>query len=646
MKDVTNNQTEPKAASKTQKLANLIMLHKRLYYAGTPQISDADYDKIEDELRSLSPDHPALSYVGTDTSSQGRKVHHEKPMLSLQKTYNLSELDSWAANRDIMGTLKVDGASMSLVYEGGRLSLAKTRGNGRVGEDVTDKIFWVSDCLKDIGDNLDFEVRGELYCSEHQFALLVEEMIALGLERPSSPRNIVAGLLGRKSYIDLARYFNFLAFDIHSEELQFATEQEKFKWLDHKGFRLPHPRILRQADEIHAYIEEVRQIMAEGDIGLDGAVFSYNDISLHQQLGHTSHHPRYKMSYKWQGQTALSEISDITWSTSRLGVVTPVAVIEPVELSGAKITNITLHNAEHVKAYNLKVGDTIEIIRSGEVIPKFLEVKKQAEGSYSWPEICSSCQTKLIYDGVRLRCPNTLSCSAQQSGSILNWIRSAEIDDLSEKRLETMMDVGLVVNAQDLYHLKKEDFLKLPLVKEKMAEKLYRNIQSSKNLPLARFLNGLGIEGVGLTSWEKILSVLGSFEALREASIDDLIAIDGFAEKSARQIVEGLKQRSPLIESLLDAGVEPQFLPPNQSPDGNSPLQNKNIAITGTLSRPRSELETIIKNAGGHPTSSISKNTFALVANDKNSTSSKMKKAVQLNIPIWSEEELLAVINS
>ncbi len=634
-------------ADEITRLANEIIRHKRLYYAGRPEISDQSFDQLEEQLRRLAPEHPALSYIGTDKVAESQKVAHRRPMLSLQKTYKIEDLVNWAGDYPVMGSWKVDGNSLSVIYEDGVMSLAKTRGNGRFGEDVTEKVRWVSDIANRLDAGVDLEIRGELYCSEHQFALLVDEMIELGLDRPSSPRNIVAGLLGRKSHLHLMGYFNFFAFDLHAEDegLQFATEEEKFAWLETQGFRLPHPRLLSHSEAIKTYLNDVKEVMSSGEIGVDGAVFSYNEIALHHELGNTSHHPRYKMSFKWQGQTATTVIRDMNWATSRFGVVTPVAVIEPVVLSGATITNVTLHNAEHVKAYNLKVGDQIEIVRSGEVIPKFLEVKQAAPGDFKWPESCSACGSPLSFDGVRLRCLNSDSCPAQQSGAILNWIRSVEIDDISEKRLELMIQNGLVSSPADLYRLQEEDFMSLPLVKEKMAKKLYRNIQNSCDTDLAHFLSGLGIAGTGRTSWEKILEQFPSLQQIRQLTVADIVAIDGFAEKSAQQIATGLKEKSDLIDELLAVGMKPRAFNVRSS-KADAVLAGKQLVITGTLSRPRKELEALIKEAGGSCGSAVSGNTFALVANDPDSASSKMRKAKQLGIQIWSEDELFSRIQS
>jgi DNA ligase (NAD+) len=621
-------------------LATEIMRHKTLYYTGNPEISDVDYDQLEDELRWLAPEHPVLTIVGAvNLESSNPKVLHETPMLSLDKTYDVDVLIKWAMGHDVLGTLKVDGTSMSLVYKSGRFNLAKTRGNGREGEDVTSKLKWVADAIPHLKHLGDFEVRGELYCSESNFLKLADEMVSLGLERPSSPRNIVAGILGRKVHGELARFFNFFAFDILGLD-GFTTETQKMAWLADCGFRMPSPQLLRSKKDIEGYLDRVQTIMEEDEVGCDGAVFSYNELKLHDDLGATSHHPRYKLSFKWQGATARSKIIRLDWATSRLGVVTPVAVIEPVILSGATITNITLHNAAHVKAYNLKSDDVIELVRSGEVIPKFLSVIKSSAGHCQLPSKCPSCGDKLIEDDIRIRCVNHNSCPAQLTGSILNWIKSVGIDDLSDKRLQTMIDFGLVDSIPDLYKLTVSELLKLPATKEKMATKIHENIQKTKQIPLAMFLNGLGIEGAGQTTWEKIIDAFPSLESILKLKADELISLEGFAEKSSEQIISGLNKSKSLVHQLLAAGVSPILPKVNK----NGPLLGKVLVITGALSRPRKEVEDLIKGAGGRTASSVSKTTSIVVTNETDSGSSKMLKARALGIEVWSEVQLYQFI--
>lgn len=630
-------------ADEIRSLANEILRHKKLYYAGRPEISDAAFDSLEDKLRTLAPHHPVLKMVGGELSASLPKVRHHTPMLSLAKTYQISELISWAQQRELVATYKVDGSSLSLQYKNGQLVLAKTRGNGKIGEDVTPKIQWVSDCVSTLKTKSNLDIRGELYCSEDQFGHLITEMQELGLESPTSPRNIVAGVLGRKQHIELARYFNFFAFDalsLEGEEL-FASETQKLEWLAEQGFGLPEWALVKTEKDIEAFLQKTKLFMNEGKIGIDGAVFTYNDCKLHAQAGATSHHPRFKMSFKWQGTTAITKIKDITWSTSRLGMVTPVAVVDSVQLSGAIINNVTLHNAAYVHSFDLKAGDQIEIVRSGEVIPKFLQVVTKAKGSHIMPEICPSCGHKLFFDDVRLVCKNHQGCPAQQVGTILNWIRCVGIDDLSEKRLWPLIEMGLVAHMSDLYKLSVEDFLKLPLTKEKMAHKLYNNIQTTKKLPLAQFLNGLGIAHAGLTTWETLVGEFKSLECLRKVTVDDLLALRGFATTLATQIVEGLACKSYDIEKLLAVGVRP-FTPSQKQ--SHSPLSEKIFVLTGTMRHPRNKITERIKALGGKVSDSVSKQTFALITSDPQSKSTKTQKAHKLGVSIMGEDELYKLL--
>ena len=562
-------------------------------------------------------------------------------MLSLAKTYKVDDLMTWADEKNILGTYKIDGVSLSLIYKNHTLVLAKTRGNGKVGEDVTDKARWVSSCLpsvdKDIlNDVSNFEVRGELFCSQEQFSRLVEEMRTLGLETPSSSRNIVAGILGRKQHTELARYFGFFVFDLiwDSRDQVVKTEEDKFNILQKLNFDLPAYKILKNKQAITDFLEQTQDYIENGSIAIDGAVFSYNDLSLHAKLGYTSHHPRYKMSFKWQGETATSKIYDILWNTSRLGIVTPVAVIETVNLSGANISNVTLHNAANVMNFNLKPGDVIELVRSGEVIPKFLRVVEEGSGQCQLPKKCQSCEHQLVFDEVRLICENP-EWPAQKLGGILNWIKSIGIDDLSEKRLEALIKNNLVSEFSDLYKLELEDLLSLPLTKEKMAKKLLANIEKSKRPSLPQFLSGLGIKGVGATSWELLLNSYPTLEELQKLSVEQICDIKGFALKTAEVIVCGLKVKNHDIQKLLKLGICPHWDPHKKS----DKFSHKTFVITGTFSTPRKKIIQAIEDAGGKVQSAVSSNTSVLLIADVQSNSSKAKKARELKIPMWNEQD-------
>ncbi|MCX6116611.1 MAG: helix-hairpin-helix domain-containing protein, partial [Proteobacteria bacterium] len=459
----------------------------------------------------------------------------------------------------------------------------------------------------------------------------------LGLQPPTSARNIVAGILGRKIHIDLARYFNFFAFEVLGKR-DLTSEVKKIEFLYRNRFNVPKHSLIHSPVELTNFLEMVKNEMANGDVGCDGAVFTINDSTRHQALGFTNHHPKYKLSFKWQGQTAVSKVIRVDWATSKFGIVTPVAIIDPVVLSGATITNVTLHNASYVRSLDLKAGDKIEIVRSGEVIPKFLKIIERSVGDIDIPKVCPSCRSILVEDEVRLRCSNAQNCPAQLSGTILNWINAVGIDDLSEKRLLAMIEIGIVSDIPSLYKISIDDILKLPATKDKMASKIFANIQKSKNMPLSVFLHGLGIEGIGLSTWEKIVERFGSIDKVKSACEDDLLAIDGIASKTALQIISGIQKNTHLIHQLFSVGV---LITENSRVEriGTQIFDNMNFVITGTLSKPRKDIENLIKSLGGKITSSVTKNTNVLITNDTETQSSKMQMASKLSIPIWTEFE-------
>ena len=621
-------------AQSLEQLEQRIIDHRRTYYVGQPSISDHDYDQLEDQLRALDPNHPLLQKVGSD--SLEAKVPHASPMLSLQKTYSIQELESWRKQQPVVGMLKIDGNSLSLIYRQGRLVLAKTRGNGQLGENVTAKIIHVPSIPIQIAEFTDDEIRGELYCSLSNFLALAEEMQSLNLAKPTSPRNVVAGLLGRKEHQHLARYFDFIAYDLLRPNLD--SEMAKLQLLNRHGFMLPDPQLLEDTTSVRVFLDRVEQRLADEEIAIDGAVFVLESLEQCRVLGNTTHHPRYKMSFKWQGETALSTIVAINWHTSRLGFVTPVAEIEPVNLSKATIKRVTLHNSSYVTLYNLKIGDQIEIVRSGEVIPKFLRVVKSGAGSNQLPQHCARCSSTLIDDGVRLICPDKTHCPAQILLMILNWIKCADIRDLSEKRLTLLVEMQLVQSIPDLYRLTIDDLLRVPATKERLAEKLYQNITNSKKISTEQLLSGLGIRGAGRATWRALLKKAGNLENIFAMSADDIATVEGFAEKSAQQIANGLKANKELVDELFNCGV--QIIDRTT----NSKLSGQRFVISGALSQPRSYYQKLIEDHGGVLGSSVSKTIRAVITNDQQATSIKIKQAKKLAVPLLDEQQFLALL--
>jgi DNA ligase (NAD+) len=622
--------------SRVLKLEQQIIKHKALYYQGRPEISDSEFDKLEDELKKIDPENLALQIIG---SSQGSldKIKHDKKMLSLEKTYVIDDLVSWMGTEEVISTFKLDGVSCSVVYENGGLVLAKTRGDGTFGENITSKTLWINSIPKSVSSKNKIEIRGELYCTEINFFHLSDEMVSLELDRPTNQRNIVAGLMGRKENLELCRYLDFMAFDVISENHQeFKTEEQKLNQLKKLNFNIPDFEIHTSKPSIEASVESAKVFMSEGDYQIDGLVFTYNRQELHEELGETAHHPRYKIAFKFKGESKVTTLKEITWSISRNGILTPVGEVEPVELSGASISRVTLHNYGLVKQFNLKKNDKIEIIRSGEVIPKFLSVVEPSLDKFEIPDICPSCQSKVEIEEIRIYCRNE-KCPGKNKEIILNFIQKIGIEDLSGKRLDDLINAKLVSTIPDLYKLQAEDLLKLDKVKEKLSTKLIETISKSKNVSLVIFLSALGISGGAYNKCEKVVNAgFDTIEKIKNLSIEDLLKVDSFAEKSSEEFVGSIREKLELINELIGQGFE-FFIEEKKE----TKISGLKICITGALSEKRAVIEDKIRECRGVVVSSVSKNTDMLVTNEQDPTSSKYKKALELKIRIITEKELI-----
>lgn len=618
-----------------------IIRHKNLYYQGKPEISDEQYDKIEIKLKNLDPKNEVLSIVGT-TIFSSEKIQHNKRMLSLNKTYRPEDLVNWMGENETISTFKIDGSSCSIIYKDGKLNLAKTRGDGKFGENITNKILCISHVPKILTPyKSEVEVRGEVYCTEENFIKLSEEMQKLGLEKPSSQRNIVAGILGRKENIELSIYLSFQAFELIGDEINLNYEADKFKELLRMGFETPDVYINKSEKDINDRLEETKDFLANGNYLIDGLVFSYNDLKLHDELGETAHHPRYKIAFKFQGETKNTLIESISWQVSRNGILTPVANVTPVELSGAVVGRVTLHNFGMVKQFNLKIGDKIEIVRSGEVIPKFLGVIEESQNDFEYPKNCPSCSEEIFVEDIRLICRNNV-CPDKVKDDILNFIQKIGVDDLSSKRLEEMIRVGLVKNVVSIYELTEEKLLSLDKVKEKLTNKILESIEKSKNVDFIVFLSALGINGGAYNKCEKIvLNGYDTPEKVLSITVEKLMEIESFAEKSSTDFINSLHSKKEIITSLINKG----FKFKKRKIKTNTNISGKKFCITGTLTMKRSDLQKMIKENSGIAVSSVTKTTDYLITNDTESSSSKFKKAQDLKIPIINEETFLELIN-
>lgn len=628
------------SSKKVQELEKKILKHKRLYYQGRPEISDFEYDAIEEELKALAPKSFALEVVGHDVFKT-EKVAHDSKMLSLNKSYKSEELLKWIGEEEVVSSFKIDGSSCSLIYKNGILELAKTRGDGRFGENITEKILYLHNVPKKIKETSLIEVRGEIFCTEENFIKLASEMEKRGLDEPSSQRNIVAGIIGRRENISLAQYLTFQAFELISDELVFETEVEKFKILKTNGFETPEIFLHKNHETVNQALVDAQTFMSEGNYLIDGLVFTYNKIALHNSLGATAHHPRFKMAFKFQGVAKPTVIKSISWQVSRNGYLTPVANVEPVELSGASVSRVTLHNYGMVSQFKLKKGDTIEVVRSGEVIPKFMAVIERGEGKFSVPSICPSCKGPTVIEEIRLICPNS-NCPDKIKDDILNFIKKIGIDDLSSKRLEEFIRLGLVTDIPSLYELTEEELLGVDKIKDKLANKIVASIKNSLNVDLITFLASLGLSGGAYNKCEKVvLSGFDTIEKILKLTPEELVSVESFAELSSQTLVESIQSKKEMIKKLITYGFQLNT-PIATTVEGE--ISGLKFCITGTLSMKRSELEKLVKSNGGTVQSGVSKDTSYLLTNDTESSSSKFKKAITLSIPIINEEHFFKLI--
>ena len=369
-----------------------ILKHKHLYYSGHPTISDEQYDKLE-------KDQETIIYDG-----QTNNIKHTTKMLSLSKVYDRQELYTWKGDEDLVSSHKVDGVSCSLIYQKGLLIIGKTRGDGDFGRNISNKVAFIPD-IPQTGGIPDCEVRGEIYCSKENFSKLSARMVELGLNKPNNLRNIVAGLLSRKEYTELCQYLSFFAFDIIIDDIK--NEWEKMNTLV-SIMKMKTPRTIYHKDDksIETTIEEAEIFMEKGGYPIDGLVFSYASIKRQEEIGCTAHHPRYRKAFKFRGDTKKTEIIDIIWSVSRKGNIIPVAHVTPIYVSGACISKVSLHNYRIVRQKRLKIGDEVEIIRSGGVIPKLVGVGKRSPEAFSVPSRCPDCHGSIAFRGCHLYCPN------------------------------------------------------------------------------------------------------------------------------------------------------------------------------------------------------------------------------------------------
>lgn len=662
------------AKKRIEELTELIIKYDKAYFVDdNPLVPDAVYDQLFRELVELEAKYPEFvlehsptKRVGSEPVDAFRKVEHEVPMLSLGNAFQEQELLDFhrrvtqAIGNDVeyICELKIDGLAVSLTYEDGKLVRGATRGDGSVGEDITSNLKTIRSIPLMIEETGKLEVRGEAYMPKRSFEQLNEERKEKGEQLFANPRNAAAGSLRQLDpRIAAKRHLDMFAYGYGVWQIpEVGTHSGRLEKLQKLGFKInPHWEICRSIDEVIAFVKKWTEQRSSLPYDIDGIVVKVNDIKQQEQLGFTARTPRWAIAYKFPAQEAVTTLIDIELSVGRTGVVTPTAILEPVFVDGSTVSRATLHNEDHIRALDIRIGDRVIIKKAGDIIPQVVRVlfeeRKEGLEPYRMPDHCPACNSKLVHldDEVALRCINP-DCPAQLKEGIIHFVsrEAMNIEGLGEKIIEQLFDAGLIKSIADLYRLKKEDLLPLERMGEKSVQNLLKAIEASKQNSLKKLIFGLGIRHIGEKAASLLAKNFKTMDALKNATFDELVAIDEIGEKMAESVVKFFKEEKvvQLIEQLERLGINMTYLkdePEGQSIAAQAVFANKTVVLTGKLEHfTRNEAKAIIEANGGKVTGSVSKNTDLVIAGEK--AGSKLKQAEKLNIPVWDEEKFIEVI--
>ena len=650
------------AKDEINKLKKEIERHNFLYHSkNNPEISDAEYDALYQRLKSLesnlssSEDSPTKT-VGSKPSKGFVKHTHLKPMLSLSNVFNEEEFNKFEerilkrANIDkVIYAVepKFDGIGISLTYEDGVLTKAVTRGDGEVGEVVTENIKTISKIPQKLTFNVPkvIELRGEIFFNLDDFDLINKNIEKEGGKTFINPRNAAAGTLRNLDVgIVKQRPLNIFLYALGgtSNDFSIDSHQDFIAFLEKN--KLPTNDLISFGDAAKAAgsVKKILDSRETLNYEIDGAVVKVNDINLQEKLGFVSKAPRWAVAWKFPASEKFSKVNDILFSVGRTGIVTPYATIEPVLISGANISNVTLHNLDELKRLDIKVNDTVLVKRAGDVIPQITKVNQEirdgSERPVAVPEFCPSCGSELREDGPFLRCHAGMNCPAQLFGYFEHFVsrKAMNIDGLGYKINTHLINLGYVKKVADLFKLERyETELKsLEGFGEKSIDNLFASINNARKPKLETFINALGIPEVGETTASSLARHFKEFQRLRSASLDDLLQLDSIGEVVAKNIIEFFKNDPVGIDDLLD-----QIEIKNYVASADSHLDGVRIVITGSFTEfSRDELKDIIKSKGGIPSSSVSANTNYLLYGEK--AGSKFKKATELGVELVDETKI------
>lgn len=667
------------AQQEIQVLTSLINKHNHLYHVmDTPEISDSEYDQLFHRLKALETSHPEFISPGSPTNKVGAKaldkfqsIQHVVPMLSLGNVFNFEELKTFDArvrerlpNKEFQYDLelKLDGLAVSLIYENGVFIRGSTRGDGESGEDITENIKTVRNIPLMLINNSGpipelIEVRGEVLMPKAGFHKLNSINVKNGLKPFANPRNAAAGSLRQLDpTITASRPLAFYAYGIAQCEPEHGLNSmsESLQWLTTIGFEIAERQWkLNTIEEVQACYEEImesrEQLLAE----IDGMVIKVDDLQLQKQLGFISREPRWATAYKFPAMSALTVIENIDWQVGRTGIITPVARLKPVNVGGVVVSNVTLHNIGEIHRLDARIGDTVSINRSGDVIPKvvktWLEYRPAGALTVELPLQCPVCESPIhMEEGEALaRCSGGLYCSAQRIEAIRHFVsrKAMDVDGLGDKWAESLLNLNLLNTVADIYklHEHREALLNVEKMGAKSVQKLLDAIEASKNTQLHRFIYALGIRGVGESTAKQLVSTFTTLEAIQAADLESLMQTPDVGAITAEWIYDFFRADHNLevVNGLLSSGIT--WAAPIAS--SHQPLNNESWVVTGTLSSmSREEATEKLQDLGARVSGSVSAKTKCVVAGEK--AGSKLDKAQKFNVQVMNEAQFLEMLDS
>jgi len=634
-----------------EKLVQKANIFSKAYYAGNEKISDSEFDAMIAQIKEFEKKHQdkivassPTQKVGEDSAKGFRKVTHEYPMLSLGKVLSLEELTGWFSETErkigkCKYTLeyKMDGCGLSLIYKRGKLIRAVTRGNGIKGDDVTKNALEINGISTDLKENIDIEIRGEVIFPKSEFKKAIERG-----ENLKNCRNTASGALKLHSSSEVAKkHLRFYAYTILKHENE--SQIKDVKMLKRFGFNTVCLFMTNNTRKIIDYCDKYASERKKLDFDIDGMVIKINKKSKQKRMGATSVNPKFAIAYKFPNEIVSPKIKDVIWQVGKTGAITPVAIYEPMLLCGVVVERASLHNYKIIKKLRIAIGDTVAVVKRGEIIPQVKKLISPGKNriKISFPKNCPCCKSKTKFIGEKLYCTNE-NCLDRVTGQITAWCskKNMNIDGVSEATIKAMLENNIISNIADLYSLTRKDLLKLNGIKDKSASNILNAIEQSKKAGLSRVISGLGIDAIGNTIAEELAGKFKSLKNLIYANEKELSDIDTIGQVKAHNIIKFFKKNKSLINELFH--INGMVLEEKESKKISSKLNGKSFCITGALSVGRTEFQSRIKAYGGKPVSSISKNTEYLVAGIGGGI--KLNKAEKLGITIISENQFNKMI--